>query len=122
MEIKTAGKTDGPTAKGMKISTNERYDIYKLALNTFGAGPQMIVALEELSEAQKEICKALRGKYNPEHLAEELADAFIMLEQVMKMFSLDNEVEAVMVEKIERLKNRIKNASSKCDKTKEKRI
>lgn len=122
MEVKTAGKNDGQTVKGTRISSNERFNVYNLALHTFGAGPQMIVALEELSEAQKEICKALRGKCNPENLAEELADAFIMLEQVMKMFHLDYEVEAVMVEKIERLQNRINNASNKCDNTQEEKI
>lgn len=74
---------------------------------TFGTGPQLIVALEELSEAQKEICKALRGKCNRAHLAEEIADATIMLEQVRQIFGINAEVCNVMDDKIIRLQQRI---------------
>ena len=52
-----------------------RQEVYRQARDVFGAQAQLVVALEELSEAQKEICKFLRGKGDPEHLAEEIADA-----------------------------------------------
>ena len=90
-----------------KINYEERAKVYADALATFGTGMQLIVALEELSEAQKEICKSLRGKVNPEHLAEEVADAIIMLEQVRQMFGINDAVCRVMDEKVMRLKRRI---------------
>lgn len=79
-------------------------DIYKKAINTFGESAQMIVALEECSELQKEITKLLRGKGNLEHLAEEMADAEIMLEQLKLIFGLHSQVTKVKGEKIARLK------------------
>ena len=90
-----------------KINYEERAKVYADALATFGTGMQLIVALEELSEAQKEICKSLRGKVNPEHLAEEVADAIIMLEQVRQMFGINDAVCKVMDEKVTRLQRRI---------------
>jgi len=90
-----------------KIDFNERAEVYAAALDTYGMTAQLIVALEELSEAQKEICKALRGETNREHLAEEVADATIMLEQVRQIFGINAEVCEAMDGKVERLRSRI---------------
>lgn len=92
------------------ISIEERSRVYARALAVFGPGPQLIVALEELSEVQKEICKALRGKCDREHLAEEIADATIMLEQLRQIFAIDDEVCSAMNAKIIRLRHRIQDA------------
>ena len=68
-------------------------------------------AMKFLSEAQKEICKFLRGKGDPEHLTEEIADAHIMLEQVQIICGIDDgAVQEQMDSKIERLLGRIKEA------------
>lgn len=95
-----------------KITHEERAKVYADAIAAFGTEVQLVVALEELSEVQKEICKALRGNYNPEHLAEEVADASIMLEQVRQIFNCNEPVCDMMDGKIERLKQRIKEAQS----------
>lgn len=81
----------------------KRADTYLNAMIRFGERNQMIVAVEELSECQKEICKILRGGEDFRHLAEEIADAQIMLEQVTMMFSLQDCVENYMEQKIQRL-------------------
>lgn len=73
---------------------------------------QAIVALEELSEAQKEICKFLRGKGDKEHLAEEIADAQIMLQQMELAFGLHDSVSSWKEEKAQRLADRLKRG---CD-------
>ena len=96
-----------------KIPHEERARVYADALDTFGTATQLIVALEELSEAQKEICKALRGKLNPEHLAEEVADATIMLEQVRQLFGINEPVCEMMDSKITRLQQRIEEAKKR---------
>ena len=89
----------------------DRQEVYRQARDVFGAQAQFVVALEELSEAQKEICKFLRGKGDPEHLTEEIADAQIMLEQVKMLCGIDDgAVQEQMDSKIERLRGRIKEA------------
>lgn len=63
----------------------------------------MVVAIEELSEVQKELCKVYRGKGDMEHLAEEIADATIMLEQMRYFFGLNDMVCRKMDAKVQRL-------------------
>lgn len=71
---------------------------------------QLIVAIEELSELQKELCKTLRGNINKENIIEELADVYIMLDQVKIYFSItSNEVKEMIDKKIERTKERLLN-------------
>ena len=88
-----------------------RKNIYLNALSKWGDHAQMIVAVEELSECQKEICKILRGGENFPHLAEEIADATIMLEQLCLIFNLDAQVNACMDTKVRRLEKRVEGVS-----------
>lgn len=92
-----------------KISYEERAEVYANALSTFGPNMQLIVALEEMAELQKEITKALRGDLHPMHLAEEVADATIMLEQLRQIFNINEPVCEMMDSKILRLQQRIEN-------------
>jgi hypothetical protein len=89
------------------ISYEERAKVYADALTTFGTNCQLVVALEEMSELQKEICKALRGEINRAHLAEEIADATIMLEQLRQIFGINDGVCKFMDAKVNRLRQRI---------------
>lgn len=91
-----------------KIPYEERKVVYAYALIRYGQANQLVVALEELSECQKEICKVMRGDGNLEHLAEEIADATIMLEQVRLIFDLNSLVCEKMDEKVKRLDDRLK--------------
>lgn len=78
--------------------------LYEKAITTYGMVGQTVVAIEELAELQKELTKALRGKLNPEHLTEEMADVTIMLDQLMMMYGIDRErLEQIMDEKLSRL-------------------
>lgn len=66
---------------------------------------QLIVAIEELSELQKELCKYFRGKPNLSHITEELADVMIMCETVKQFFNInENDIEKIISEKLERIK------------------
>lgn len=73
--------------------------LYKGALITFGEYLQLTVATEELAELQQQICKVQRGELDKKHLAEELADALIGIEQVVL-------ITGVTYEEIRRAKNR----------------
>ena len=85
----------------------ERDNIFKTLINKFG-GKQMVVAIEELSELQKELCKAIRGKEVKENIIEEIADVSIMLCQIMIYFEIEEaDVIKVMDEKIQRTMNRL---------------
>lgn len=84
----------------------DRFEVYTKALNKFGENAQMVVAIEELSECQKELCKMLRGEGNVSNLAEEIADATIVLEEMIQMFQVSPAVKLCRELKIERLNER----------------
>lgn len=86
---------------------NSRKKVYEDALIRFGSHNQFVVAIEELSELQKEICKFFRHEGKAEDLVEEVADVSIMLEQIIFIFDIEDDVKKVMEEKIQRLKRRI---------------
>lgn len=94
-----------------KIPYEERISVYTNAICSYGEKAQMVVAIEELSECQKEICKFLRGFGNTENLAEEIADATIMLEQMRYVFGLNELVCEKMDEKVKRLDDRLKTVA-----------
>lgn len=52
---------------------------------------QLIIACEELSELQKEICKYLRGKGDIEHITEEMADVQLMLDELKVFFNISQD-------------------------------
>jgi NTP pyrophosphatase (non-canonical NTP hydrolase) len=68
---------------------------------------QLIVAIEELSELQKELCKSLRGKPNIEAIKEELADVWIMFQQIKLYFGIESfDIQTIVDEKLQRTKER----------------
>ena len=48
-------------------------EVLEAALSAYGSEIQRVVAIEELSELQKELCKSLRGQTDTQHIAEEIA-------------------------------------------------
>lgn len=84
------------------------------AIKHYGVNNQLIVALEELSELQKEICKYQRGEDNRDHLIEELVDVQIMLEQLIVIFDITrDEMFINRTQKLKRLEERIYNDRQK---------
>lgn len=78
------------------------------AIETYGKDMQLTVAVEEFSELIKEICKNKRGEDNREHIIEEMADCYIMMEQLGLIYQIkDNEIYSMMEDKIDRLENRL---------------
>nr|DAK43410.1 MAG TPA: nucleoside triphosphate pyrophosphohydrolase [Caudoviricetes sp.] len=66
------------------------------------------MAIEEMSELTKEICKDFRGKLDREHLIEEMADVTITIDQLMMIYKITfEEIQKVRERKIERLKERL---------------
>lgn len=84
-------------------------EVLQRALDTYGSALQIVVTMEEMSELQKELCKDLRGRGSIEHIAEEIADVEIMLEQMKMLFCCADDVRDVRRRKVERLKVRLDN-------------
>lgn len=71
---------------------------------------QMIVAIEELSELQKELTKALRKKIDRVAILEEYVDVMIMLEQIKILYELnDKDINLMKKMKLDRLRERLEN-------------
>lgn len=90
-----------------QIPYDKRVEVYKEALRKNGKLIQQVVAMEEMMECAKEISKTIRGKGDMDHLAEEVADATIMLEQIRMMHGINEAVCRKMDEKIRRLSNNL---------------
>ena len=81
---------------------NQTKEILKDFIDFFGA-QQLFVAIEEMSELQKELCKFLRGKGKINNICEEIADVYIMLEQLKLYFEINEEdIDEIMQFKINR--------------------
>lgn len=83
-------------------------DLYQLVIDKWGSKAQLTVAIEELSELIKEICKVKRGLGDLTNLAEEVADVEIMCEQLRYIFDIDTVVDEWKESKLVRLQNRLK--------------
>lgn len=91
-------------------SLEEDIELYKKLIQTYGQ-TQMIVAIEELSELQKEICKSFRCKDKNQpinSIIEEMADVYIMLEQMKLYYNVsDEEVVHTIENKNKRTRERL---------------
>lgn len=77
------------------------------AISFYGSEIQRVIAIEELSELQKELCKSLRSQTDRQHIAEEIADVQIMLEQMMILYELHYDVVTWRRKKVDRLHERL---------------
>lgn len=80
-------------------------EFFKKVIEHFTPASQLNIAIEEMAELTKEICKYKRGFDNRENIIEEMADVFIMLRQTKLIFEItDAELHQAEKEKIKRLK------------------
>lgn len=82
------------------------------AIETYGKDMQLNVAVEELSELIKEICKNKRGADNRANIIDEMADCYIMLEQLAIIFDISTDEMSVQLDKkFTRLEKRLAERS-----------
>lgn len=87
----------------------EEKELYKELL-LLNSSAQMIVAIEELSELQKELTKALRNKIDRVAILEEYVDVMIILEQIKILYKLnDKDINLMKKIKLDRLQERLEN-------------
>lgn len=77
------------------------------AVRHYGRVPQIHMAIEEMAELTKELCKDLRGETDLEHIADEMADVQIMLDQLFIIYGNRRAVEEHRRYKLERLRCRM---------------
>lgn len=92
----------------------DRYEVYKDAIALYGPRYQLNVAIEEMSELTKEICKHFRDRDNRDQIIEEMADVYVMLEQMELIIGVEQwEIVEVMDAKVERLQKRLNEVYEK---------
>ena len=84
----------------------DKDNLLKLSTQTWGPTMQIAIAIEEMSELTKELCKYFRNG-DDEHIPEEIADCKIVLRQLELIFECEKKVDAWEKHKLERLKGRI---------------
>lgn len=87
--------------------------VFRQALETYGPQHQTMMAMEEMAELAKELCKASRGLGNVEHIAEEIADVQITLEQMIILHQCRGLVERIRAEKVKRLQERLEKRTDR---------
>lgn len=79
----------------------------RLAVQKFGQESQIGMLFEEMAELQDAVCKQRRGRDSVDHIAEEIADVEIMLEQLKEIYHCHKLASQKRCEKIERLRKRL---------------
>ena len=77
------------------------------AIQHYGADGQITVAIEEMAELTKELCKTKRGEMDLDHIAEEISDVGIMIEQLKIIFACPDKIARCRRYKLRRLAQRI---------------
>ena len=81
-----------------KIKLQDKMDaVNSQAILKYGIRLQSTVCMEEMAELTQQISKKLRGKGDRYHLTEEIADVYICLDMLRKMYAVDNEVLAGII-------------------------
>ena len=80
--------------------TQEQREILHDIINKYPDELQIIIAIEECSELIKALTKHLRGYDSADCIAEEMADVYIMLEELKIIFDNHKEVCNKINEKI----------------------
>lgn len=77
------------------------------ALAKYGFNKQLLMLFEEMAELQNALCKERLGRDTVEHIAEEIADVKIMLDQMEIYYGIRDEVQCKRRGKLERLQERM---------------
>ena len=94
------------------MTTEERDQVFRNCICTYGSNPQIDVAIEEMSELTKALLKWRRAEgaeltVARECIVDELADVRIMARQMEILFQCEAEVEKRIDFKVQRQKGRL---------------
>ena len=86
------------------MTESQELEVLKDALYHFGYNHQATKCIEEMSELTKELCKEKDGQGNLEHIAEEIADTYITLDQMVIYHDIYQKVKDYREKKLDRLR------------------
>ena len=88
-----------------------RRPVYEAAHAKYGLQAQCQKAVEELAECTIEIARVFTDRFDRDKLAEEIADAFCMLEQIAMMMDdrMEKDVVKEIAAKVKRLQGRVED-------------
>ena len=85
-----------------------RTDVFHETIKKWGSSMQLLMFIEESSELNKEIIKYFRGDKNEHLILEEMADVYIMLEQMKFVFNFEEKkLQDIIDKKINRIERRL---------------
>lgn len=87
--------------------------VCKRAVEEYGEMPQIIMAMEEMSELIQALSKSIRGKTDVDNIAEKIADVEIMLMQMKHIFHCGTAVEDWKTAKVLRLEKNLNERKCK---------
>lgn len=102
-ELKAA--TEPP--EGNKIGYDKREQVYARAFAEWGVDEPLIIAINEMSDLTKELCKFFHGRMDRREIAEKTADVTIAMERLRRVLSINDDVCYCMDWKILRLAERL---------------
>lgn len=85
-------------------------EVFREALEVFGIGTQLRKLFEEVAEMLEAVCKCADGRDTVQHLAEEIADVRIMLDQMCILYDCELASAEQYSSKVKRLRERVKEA------------
>lgn len=90
------------------MEEKERIEIYKQAIESWGVQNQVLMVMEESGEMLNALAKFNRGRSTEAEIRTELADVWILMEQMAVVFGWD-EFQAEKERKLQRLKKRLED-------------
>lgn len=90
-------------------------EVNQSAIIKYGGERQKKKLFEEMAELTQTICHTDDGKDTKWHIAEEIADVRIVLEQMIFLYGIRGEVNRQHRIKMERLCNRLKEIGNDCE-------
>jgi NTP pyrophosphatase (non-canonical NTP hydrolase) len=90
------------------MQTKERKELYQKAIKSWGVTNQVFMVMEESGEMLNALAKYYRNRSTPQEIITELADVWILMEQMAEVFGWDDFQNEVQY-KLERLKKRLDN-------------
>jgi len=107
------GKWMNLTTEEEERWVKENIDLYRKARKKWGLDNQLIILIEECGELIHATTKYMREITNRDQIIEEIADVLIMIEQVACSLAIHRQVTRAKIDKIERLKERLKQDDKK---------
>lgn len=94
----------------MKFPTIDNQELLLRAIEIYGKNAQVDMAIEEMAELTKALCKERRGQ-GVEAVAEEMGDVLIMYHQLLSIFDNADKVEEYIMKKTARLSIKLQNTT-----------